>query len=215
MLRLLCRAVALDVIGPGFGRTGTMSCKAALEQLGFGPCYHMLEVYERGHIDAWTRAINGEEPDWDTLFRGYRAAVDWPACSFWKQLLALNPGAKVVLTRRDPDAWFDSMRQTIFQALRADSDDPERMRWRVQTRRLIFEKTFANRFDRESVIAVLKAHEADVVASVAPADLLVFDVADGWEPLCGFLGVPVPDTPFPRSNSTAEFRVWTGLDPAP
>ena len=203
----------LQVIGPGFGRTGTMSFKAALDQLGFGPCYHMIEVYaNEGHTDAWTRTIDGEVLDVDGVFAAYRSAVDWPACSFWKQLKAENSDAKVVLTRRDPDAWFESMTNTIFQALRAESDDEQRMRLRVATRKLIFEQTFGNDLTRDHVVRVLRTHENDVIASVPRPDLLVFDVAEGWEPLCAFLGVPVPDTPFPRANSTAEFRVWTGLD---
>ena len=150
----------LEVIGPGFGRTGTMSCKAALEQLGFGPCYHMIEVYaNEGHVDRWTRAINGEPLDVGGLFAGYRAAVDWPACAFWKQLKAENPDAKVVLTRRDPDAWFTSMTDTIFQALRAESDDEQLMRWRVATRTLIFEQTFGNDLSHDHVVRVLHARE--------------------------------------------------------
>jgi hypothetical protein len=205
----------LEVIGPGFGRTGTMSMKAALERLGFGPCYHMIEVYAHdGHVDAWIDAIDGRPADWDTIFAGFRSVVDWPACAFWKQLKAANPAARVVLTRRDPDAWFESIENTIFEALRAPTEDETLSRWRVWTRKLIFDQTFGNRFDRESVIARLRAHEDDVVASVPPDELLVYDVAEGWEPLCAFLGVTVPDEPFPRANTTAEFRVWTGLDRA-
>jgi hypothetical protein len=203
----------LEVIGPGFGRTGTMSCKAALDQLGFGPCYHMVEVYaNEGHVDAWTRTINGVPLDTEEVFAGYRSAVDWPACSFWKQLKAENPAAKLVLTRRDPDAWFASLANTIFQALRAETDDEQLMRWRVATRQLIFEQTFGNDLTRDHVVHVLRAHENDVIASVAASSLLVFDVVDGWPPLCEFLDLPVPDTPFPHANSAAEFRVWTGLD---
>src|SRR5207302_832767 len=135
----------LEVIGAGFGRTGTMSLKAALDQLGFGPCYHMVEVYaNEGHVDAWTRAIDGKPLDAERIFAGYRAAVDWPACAFWKQLMAENPAARVVLTRRDPEAWFTSMTHTIFVALRAETDDEQLMRWRVATRRLIFAQTFGN-----------------------------------------------------------------------
>ena len=205
--------MALEVIGPGFGRTGSMSMKAALEEVGFGPCYHMIEVYGTdGHVEAWTAAIDGTEPDWDTLFRGYRSVVDWPACAFWKSIRRANPEAKVVLTRRDPDAWFESMTNTIFPALRAPSDDERLTRWRVATRKLIFDQTFHGRFDHDHVIAVLRAHEADVIASVPPDQLLVYEAGDGWEPLCAFLGVPVPEEPFPRRNSTEEFRVWTGLD---
>lgn len=208
--------MSLAVIGPGFGRTGTMSFKAALDRLGFGPTYHMVEVYDNeGHVDAWTGAVNGAPLDWDALFANYRSVVDWPACSFWKQIRAANPDAKIVLTVRDHDAWYESYSNTIVQALQADSDDERLMRWRVQTRRLIFEQTFGNRFDHDAVVAVKAAHEADVVASVPPEQLLVYDVRDGWEPLCAFLDVPVPDEPFPRTNSTAEFRVWTGLDRDP
>ena len=204
----------LHVIGPSFGRTGTMSFKAALDELGFGPTYHMTEVYENDHVEAWTAAINGAPLDIDGIFGRYRSAVDWPACSFWKQLKAASPEAMIVLTRRDPDAWFTSMTNTIFQALAAEHPDPHRNAWRAQTRKLIFEDTFGNNFDHDHVLSVLRGHEADVIASVPADELLVFDVADGWEPLCTFLGVPVPETPFPRTNSTAEFRVWTGLDPS-
>jgi hypothetical protein len=207
--------MALEVIGPGFGRTGTMSCKAALERLGFGPCYHMLEVYEHGddHVARWAATIDGGPLDSDQLFAGYRAAVDWPACSYWKQLKAANPAAQVVLTRRDPDAWFDSFSNTIVRALNNPTDDERLARWRVSTRKLIFEQTFDNDLDRDHVLDVLRAHEADVIASVPASELLVYDVSDGWEPLCAFLGAEIPDEPFPRSNSTAEFRSWTGLDP--
>jgi hypothetical protein len=204
---------SLSVIGPGFGRTGTMSCKAALERLGLGPCYHMIEVREAaGHVDAWTGAINGAPTNWVGLFAGYRAVVDWPACAFWKDIWAAHPAANIVLTRRDPDAWFDSIEQTIFQALRAPSPDEEQVRWRVQTRKLIFEQTFGNDLSRDHCISVLRAHEGDVISSVPAERLLVFDLGDGWEPLCAFLGVAVPYEPFPRTNSAAEFRVWTGLD---
>jgi Sulfotransferase domain len=201
------------VIGPAFGRTGTMSCKAALERLGFGPCYHMIEVREApGHVDAWAGAINGAPTDWAGLFAGYRAVVDWPACAFWKEIWAAHPEAKIVLTRRDPGGWFDSIEQTIFQALRAPSPDEELVRWRVQTRKLIFEQTFGDDLSRDHCISVLRAHEADVIRSVPAERLLVFELGDGWVPLCAFLGVAVPDEPFPHANSAAEFRVWTGLD---
>ena len=152
--------------------------------------------------------------DWVALFDGYRAVVDWPACAFWKEIWAAQPEARIVLTRRDPNAWFESIEQTIFPALRAPSLDEEQVRWRVQTRKLIFEETFGNDLSRTHCISVLQRHEADVVATVPADRLLVFDVTEGWEPLCRFLDVTVPDEPFPRSNSVAEFRAWTGLDGA-
>ena len=204
-------AHVLDVISPGFGRTGTMSMKAALERLGFGPCYHMSEVYEQGHVDAWIDIIEGRAPDWSTMFNKFRAVVDWPATAFWKSIRASNPDAKVLLTRRDPEQWYESISKTIFEALRAPTDDAERAHWRVYTRRLILERTFGNDLGHDNAIAVLRAHENDVIASVPANELLVYEVGDGWEPLCTFLRAPVPDDPFPHANTTDEFRVWTGL----
>src|SRR5262249_30723402 len=162
----------------------------------YAPCYHMTEVYENGDVAAWSAIIDGAPPDWDAMFARYRAVVDWPACAYWKEIRRASPRARVVLTTRDPDAWYQSMAQTILPALRAEHPDPERNGWREHTRRLIFERTFDNDLGRDHAIAVLRAHEADVVASCAPAELLVFDVADGWNPLCAFLDVAVPDTPF-------------------
>jgi hypothetical protein len=203
----------LEVIGAGFGRTGTMSFKSALDRLGLGPCYHMIEVYaNEGHAGIWSDAINGGPLDAATLFGQYRSACDWPVCSFWHEVWASNPGAKIVLTTRDPDAWYASISNTIFQALEHESDDEQLNRWRVQTRKMIFEQTFGNDLSRDNVVRVLRAHEADVIASVPEDSLLVYDVSSGWEPLCTFLGVDVPDEPFPRTNSTAEFRQWTHLD---
>ena len=204
--------MTLEVIGPAFGRTGTMSFKDALNLLGFGPCYHMSEVYEHHDEERWAAAINGAPLAIDAIFDGYRSACDWPASSFWKECKAANPDAKIVLTRRDPEQWFASMQNTIFQALVAVSDDEARNRWRVSTRKLIFEQTFGNDLSHDAAIAALCAHENDVVASCNPNELLVFDVAEGWEPLCAFLDVAVPDEAFPRTNSTPEFRVSSGLD---
>lgn len=192
-----------------------MSFQRALDALGFGPCYHMLEVYANdGHADVWASAINGDPVDWDALLAAYRSVCDWPAVSFWRELKAANPDAKVVLTRRDPDAWYDSISSTIFLALEQPTADDRLTRMRAWTRKLIFDQTFANRLDRDHVVSVLRAHEADVIASIPEEELLVYDVAEGWPPLCSFLGTAVPDEPFPRLNSTAEFRVWTGLDAA-
>jgi hypothetical protein len=206
--------MAISVIGPAFGRMGTMSLKTALERLGFGPCYHMFEVYAAGHEGAWTGVISGGAADWEAMFGGYGAVVDWPSCTYWKQIWAQYPDARIVLARRDADAWFSSMEQTIFPALRARSDDESRNRWRVQTRKLIFEQTFGDELTRAHCIEVLYAHEADVIASVPREQLLVYEVGDGWDPLCAFLSVPIPAEPFPHSNTTAEFRVKTGLDEA-
>jgi hypothetical protein len=198
----------LQVIGAGFGRTGTMSLKAALEQLGFDPCYHMIETWGRaGHDRMWQDALDGRPVDWDALFDGFRATVDWPACTFWDLLLERNPGAKVLLSRRDPEAWYRSITSTIIPAISdlPPPDDPGYGHRRM-TQSLLFDRTFGHDLSKENLLATLAAHEADVIARCPADKLLVFDVAEGWEPLCAFLEVPVPDGEFPRSNSTEEFN---------
>jgi hypothetical protein len=210
--------MTLDVVGAGFGRTGTLSFKLALEQLGFGPCYHMLEVFATpAHVEVWAEALDGTTPDWHALFAAYRSTCDWPACAYWREIKTANPSAKVVLTRRDPNAWYESMCRTIFEVLRRPftGDDPLAARNMESNRILILERTFGGRpDDRDHTLGVLAAHERDVIASVPAGELLVFDVADGWEPLCAFLGVPVPAEPFPRTNTADDFRTMAGLDEA-
>src|SRR5207248_1610854 len=106
----------LKIIGAGFGRTGTMSLKVALEELGFRPCYHMIEVFERpADIAVWEVAAMGKPIDWAALFAGYQATVDWPACIFYKELMHVYPDAKVILTVRNPENWYESAKSTIFQ----------------------------------------------------------------------------------------------------
>lgn len=202
--------MSLDVVGAGFGRTGTMSLKLALEQIGFAPCYHMYEVFGHpGHAEIWHEAALGSPPDWRGFLKDYRAAADWPVCHFWRELLDAFPDAKFLLTERDPEAWYNSMSQTIFEALRSPQQfdgDPVRGPQLRMARTIVEEKTFAGRTDRDSAIAVYRAHNEAVKRAFPREKLLVYDVAEGWAPLCGFLGVDIPDTPFPRTNSTEEFR---------
>lgn len=206
--------MSLKVIGAGFGRTGTLSLQAALEELGFSCCYHMQEVLTHpAHAPVWSAARRGEPVDWDTLFAGYQAAVDWPPCAFYSALLCRYPDAKVILTIRDPDKWYESARQTIYYARNAF---PAWAAWflppmRRFTRMLddvVWVGTFLGRFaDKEHALAVFDRHNEEVRRTVPPDRLLVYEVSQGWGPLCAFLGVPVPkDKPFPRLNDTAEFR---------
>ena len=198
--------MALQVIGAGFGRTGTLSLKLALEALGFGPCYHMLEVIRKPeHAAIWQRATRGEAVDWDALFADYQSGVDWPLCAFWEPLAAHYPNARVILSERDPESWFRSACDTIFQVLdKAPAGDDASQG--SMARELICERTFGGRHhDRDHAIAVYEAHRQRVLDGVPPQRLLRFRAADGWPPLCEFLGVPVPEIPYPRVNSTEEF----------
>ena len=200
--------MTLSIIGAGFGRTGTLSLKLALEQLGFGPCYHMNDVFaQAGHAQRWRDAFQTGAADWEALLAGYQAAVDWPSAHFWRPLAAHYPAAKVILTVRDPDAWYQSISSTIFAAQRRPLPPPHDPHYAslVMPRELILHGTFGQIEDKAHVLSVYDAHNAAVQAHIAPPRLLVYDVKDGWEPLCAFLGVPVPGAPFPRSNSQQDF----------
>jgi len=200
----------LQVIGAGFGRTGTMSLKAALEQLGLGPCYHMLElIQDPSRTRYWQAALDGEVVDWEAVFAGFRSAVDWPTAHFWREIAAAFPDAKVILTLRDEDKWYKSISSTIFQVMNSPRDEvePERMATRAMNRQLILDTVFGGNIDdRDAVLATYRRNIETARRDVPANRLLEFDVADGWAPLCRFLKLPVPDTPFPRSNSTEEFQ---------
>lgn len=196
----------LQVIGAGFGRTGTMSMKAALERLGLGPCHHMLEVF--GHPEQflpWAAAVRGEPWDAEAVLSGFGSSLDFPSCVVWRELAAANPDAKVLLTTRSSESWWRSFDATIGPHMRDQEPDPA-----LPGVRDLFdaldEVVFSGRSDdRATAVAALEAHNAAVVAEVPPERLLVYEVGSGWEPLCAFLGAGVPDEPFPRSNSTEEF----------
>jgi hypothetical protein len=200
----------VHVIGAGMGRTSTMSLKTALEMLGFGPCHHMLEMANVRHTaDGWRRAALGEDVDFVALLEGYNASCDWPSAAFWRPLSKCFPDAKVILTERPEEKWWASISKTIFVSLTSPREQvpPERRAQRDMAEEVILRHTFGgNVTEKEHVLAVYRAHNAAVKATIPPERLLVFDGADGWEPLCTFLGVPVPDEPYPNTNSTAEFQ---------
>lgn len=203
----------MKVIGAGFGRTGTFSLKAALEMLGLGPCYHMVEVFEHPeHVPVWQAAADGLPVDWRALFSGYGSAVDWPVCTFYDQLMDVYPEAKVVLTVRDAEKWHTSVMNTIAPKNNRETDDPVVLAQRRMTTSVMWQGTFHGRLDdKQYAIDVFRQHVAEVKKRVPSDRLLVFEVSQGWEPLCGFLGIPVPaDTPFPRLNDTASFQQQFG-----
>jgi hypothetical protein len=208
--------MGLSLIGAGFGRTGTLSLKSALETLGLGRCYHMVDVMESpGHAEIWDAAADGQATDWDALFEGYGAAIDWPPCSFRQQLMDHYPDAKVLLTIRDADKWYDSVQNTIYQAMTRplETDNPVIVAQRAMARKLILEMSFGGRFeDRAYIIDLFQRHNEAVQREVPAERLLVYDVTQGWQPLCKFLDKPIPDAPFPHVNSTEEFRGRFKLD---
>jgi hypothetical protein len=195
----------LRVIGAGVGRTGTLSLRKALVRLGVGPCGHMRENFEHPERFAlWDEALRhktaGEPIDWRPLLDGFQAIVDWPGAYFWREMTAAHPDAKVILTVRDPEHWYDSIQATIFSL--PDDQLPD------GPREIIFTRTFGGLLtDRARCQAVVAQRNKTVQESIAADRLLVFDVKDGWESLCAFLDVPVPEgEPFPRVNDTASFQ---------
>lgn len=202
--------MTIKVVGAGFGRTGTLSLKLALEKLGFDKCYHMFEVFQNeGHREIWRTLARGGSVDWDALFAGYQASVDWPSCNFWEAQLGHFPEAKVILSRRDPEGWYASVMNTIYPSSVAarNSDDPETRAFGEMVFEVIWDGVFNDRMDdKEYVIGVYLAHNQRVIDNVPADRLLVFEATQGWAPLCDFLDCPVPDEDYPSTNSTAEFQ---------
>lgn len=201
--------MSLKVIGAGFGRTGTMSLKLALERLGFDKCYHMMEVMEHpDHIPLWSRAHKGEEIDWQYLFKGYLASVDWPSCNLWREQLKEYPDAKVILSTRDPERWYTSIMSTIYPSSLAakNAEDENIARFGNWAFEIIWDNIFIGKMDdKDHCIRILKAHETSVIESVPGHQLLIFQASQGWAPLCEFLDCDVPDEAYPHTNTTDDF----------
>lgn len=231
--------MALEVIGAGFGRTGTSSLKAALEELGFDPCYKDL-FWHPEHVEFWEAAARGKSVDWIELLGGYRVATDWPACLFYEELMQSYPDAKVILTVRDPNRWYESIYNTLYLKQRIASSAVFRCLRRLGLRqfnantfllsvlragelvglfrpgmarvawfydRLIWENSFdGNLEDRQHAMEVFERHNEEVKRRVPLERLLVYEIKEGWGPLCEFLGVEEPDKPFPHLNDTHTFR---------
>ena len=207
--------MALKVIGAGFGRTGTTSLKAALERLGFDKCYHMFEFMAHPeHAKHWDAASKGKPVDWDALFEGYASTLDWPGCSYYKELMQRYPDAKVLLTVRDPERWYESASKTIFNTprglgplLRLLFTNIRQVRSIFVVRRLLSKNTFGGKEkDKAHAIRVFEAHIEEVKRTVPSEKLLVYNVKEGWEPLCAFLDVSVPAEPFPHLNDAGSFQ---------
>ena len=206
--------MALEVIGAGFGRTGTLSMKAALERLGYDKCHHMVEVLGPGgdrQLDYWDAVGQGERPDWDEIFEGFKASVDFPSSVYWKELSEAYPDAKVVLTVRSFESWYESASATIYAVGRSAPAwtklIPKPRKIGRMTDNIIWGGKFDGKFeDKAYAEKVWNTHIADVKAGLPPERLLVFEVKDGWAPLCEFLGKPIPDEPFPRVNDKAQFH---------
>ncbi len=214
--------MALKVIGTGFGRTGTMSLKLALEELGFGNCYHMYELIKHPEeLAYWEKAKKGETVDWDELFTGYQSGVDFPVILFYEELIKKYPDAKIIHTTREPESWYKSFQDTILWAVKPSL--PRILKMLVQLPFSSHKRKFLQvlkfngemidemfgkdaKNNKQHVIDVFNAYNKKVLETIPKERSLVFDIKSGWEPLCAFLNVPVPTTPFPKVNSSEEFK---------
>ena len=212
--------MTIKIIGAGYGRTGTMSTKEALNMLGY-PCYHMDQVILRknkGHAKFWWQVANtpaGSPHQWQQVFEDYSATVDFPSSCVWQELMRAYPNAKVLLTVHPggPEAWYKSTVDTIysfmtrweFRALRTFEWSTPKLLGMIE--KLIWQRTLRNTMSEKSAaLQQYQAHIDEVIAAVPAEKLLVFSVDQGWQPLCDFLGVAVPDQDFPRVNDTAQIK---------
>jgi len=207
--------MSLEVIGAGFGRTGTASLKAALEILGYTKTHHMFEVMASKEQVAMWHAIGtgrGPQPDWDEVYAGFPAAVDFPTAAYWRELAARYPDAKVILTTRSAESWWKSASSTIIPIGKAPpawarAIIPPIRQNAEMVNGTVWHRMFDSRqFEEAHAKRVFEEHNARVQAELPPERLLVYEVKQGWEPLCAFLRKPVPDQPFPHVNDTAAFR---------
>jgi hypothetical protein len=204
----------LKLINAGLGRTGTTSLKVALERLDFGPCYHMFDIVSsKERLEQWEKIVcAAQRPDWEAVFDGYTSAVDGPCAIYYRQIMEAFPKAKIILTVRDAERWYQSTYETLYQfALKGGENPPEinSMQARLYrvTNTMVWNGLFGGRFaDKEYAIKVFHDRNQEVVQNIDPDNLLVYDVKQGWEPLCAFLGVDVPSEDFPHVNDTESMR---------
>jgi len=197
----------LRVIGAGIGRTGTNSLKVALEMLLGGPCYHMFELLNRlDDVPVWQDAVDGKPVDWEALMANWVAGVDWPISAFWQELSVAFPDAKILLSLRDSESWWESASATINNDVPQQANDA----WHTMVRKTLATRFTPNLEDKDACIAAFEAHNARVLQTAPPGRLIVWQTSDGWGPICEALNLPIPDAPFPLTNTTADFLKRTG-----
>jgi hypothetical protein len=202
----------MKVFGTGFGRTGTMSLKIALEKLGIGPCYHMQEIVSHpSHIKIWYNISRGASPNWNRLFKNFNSGVDFPISIFYEELVNEFPDAKFILTLRDFDTWYKSTANTIYKVPSMLPGWFKRVAYPIRLFiemqvNLIWVGLFNNNFsDKESTRVVYNEHIARVKKTIPADRLLIYHINEGWGPLCAFLNVDIPESiPFPKTNDTAK-----------
>lgn len=214
--------MSIKIIGAGFPRTGTNSLKRSLEMLGYEKTYHFKDLMNvPTNLPYWQELQATGNMKWDEIYDGYQASVDFPCYPWYKEHMARYPDAKVIMTVRSFESWYESMRKTIYvsgpQTPIAKISLLSKMLFSARLRNLfkcikfvknfLFNIQFEGKFDdKEFVRSVWEKHIAEVKAHVPSDKLLVFEVKDGWKPLCEFLGVPEPPEPLPHLNKKENFK---------
>ncbi|KAI8098789.1 P-loop containing nucleoside triphosphate hydrolase protein [Halteromyces radiatus] len=204
---------SLQVIGAGVGRTGTMSLQAALNKLGY-KTHHCSNLYgdETQDPGVWLRAF--EHPDthddeWDKVYGDYTAAVDFPTAVFYKELSKKYPEAKFILTIRSPESWYESMKKTVFKqithVLQGHKEAVRRMLKYIMLDGVMDEDGIPKTEDKEYMYRLFNEHNERVKQTIPADRLLIMNLGDGWEPLCQFLDKPIPDEPYPHTNSSENY----------
>ena len=199
------------LVGAAFPRTGTMSVKNALEHLRVGRCYHMHEVFlNPEQIEIWDATSEGKMPDWRAFLTDYAVTLDSPACLYWRELADCFPSAKVLLLRRDPESWYESMLSTTYRVVMGTKGETEPAL--AMVRRVLFQDYFKGRFeDKKYAISKYRQYCEEVRENISEERLLDYEVSQGWGPLCEFLGYSVPDEPFPMKNTRERFQARNRL----
>ncbi len=208
--------MGLKLIGAGLGRTGTDSLRNALHMLGYGPCHHMFVLRDDPeNVPAWMNVAKGEStPDWDAIFEGFQAQVDFPGAAYWKELSEFYPNAKLVLTVRDSDSWYASIEKTLLQFIKLKgTHKPAHRNDTAELTEIALRRTLdCDPFDEVAAKAGYEAHNKRVQTAIPSDRLLVLPLGSGWEPLCTFLERPVPDEPYPSGNTTTDFTKYIELN---
>ncbi len=197
----------MQVFGLGLGRTGTYSLKTALEQLQLGPCHHMERVAQQIPIQVplWNELLINPT-NFEAVYEGMQSAVDWPTAGFYKELYKIYPKAKFILTHRSKESWAESYGSTIYKLLSdRDNAPPPVKEWHNMVVKVMEKSGFSMGLDFDALAERYEAHNKAVRDLIPPEQLLVYEVKEGWEPLCKFLNVETPAMPFPHTNNREEF----------
>jgi len=198
--------MSLTIVGAGLGRTGTSSLQEALSIVLNGPVFHMGEVFANlDSVSAWHAAVDGAPTDWESLLAGYRATLDWPAVTCWREIAAVNPEALVLLSSRSSaEAWWNSVSNTLFAVL--DREFPPHLLPMRAMNEAMFERLTPHWRDRDAAMAAYDAHNAAVRKEVPSDRLIDWQPRDGWEPICAALRIAVPARAFPHANRSEDFQ---------